>query len=297
MKLLDEKIFAISGAGRGLGRAMAIALAAEGAAIIVNDIGTSPTGEGADATPAAEVVREIEAAGGRAVAVYESVADWKGAGAIVQAAMDIFGRIDGVINNAGVVRDAIFHKMTEEDWDAVINVHLKGAFNLSRHAAPYFKAQASGCFIHMTSTTGLVGAVGQANYGAAKLGMVGLSKCISLDMQRFNVRSNCIAPGAATRMTDSIPADQVERRAKIALMSPEKVAALAVALAASDVSGQVFFARRNEIMLMSQSRAVRCMQSSEGWTPHRIRDEVFPALKPDFYPLAAAGEVFSWDPA
>jgi NAD(P)-dependent dehydrogenase (short-subunit alcohol dehydrogenase family) len=297
MGILQDQVVIVTGAGRGIGRAIALAMSAEGAAVVVNDVGTSTTGEGSDTTPAQEVVNEIKKGGGRAVPNYDSVASWDGAQSIVATAIDRFGRIDGLVNNAGILRDVIFHKMTEADWDAVIAVHLKGAFNMSRSVADPFKAQQTGFMIHMSSSTGLVGNVGQANYGAAKLALVGLSKCIALDMKRYNVRSNCIAPAAATRMTATIPADQVERLARIALMGPEKVAALATAIGGSNVSGQVFFVRRNEISLMSQSRPIRNMQSGEGWTPARILKEVFPAFSSDFYPVSTAADIFCWDPS
>ncbi len=297
MKMLDGAAVVVTGAGRGLGKAIALAMADAGAAVVVNDIGTSSTGAGSDSSPADEVVEEIRAKGGRAVASFQSVASWDGAHAIVDQAIGEFGRIDGVVNNAGILRDGMFHKMSEDDFDSVIAVHLKGAFNMSRAAAGHFRQQESGFFIHMTSSTGLIGNLGQANYGAAKLGMVGLSRCIALDMQRYNVRSNCVSPAAATRMTASIPEEQAERRARIALMAPEKVATLAVALGASPMTGQVITVRRNEITLMGQSRPIMQMQSSEGWTPERIRDEVFPAFSPSTYPLKTAAEIFCWDPA
>ena len=297
MKMLDGKTVIVTGAGRGLGKAIAVAMADAGAAVVVNDIGTSATGDGTDRSPAQDVVDEIRANGGRAVANFGSVASWDEAHAIVDQAISEFGRIDGVVNNAGILRDGMFHKMSESDFDSVIAVHLKGAFNISRAAAGHFREQQSGFFIHMTSSTGLIGNLGQANYGAAKLGMVGLSRCIALDMQRYNVRSNCISPAAATRMTNTIPEEQVERRARIALMGPEKVAALAVALGASPMTGQVMMVRRNEITLMGQSRPIMQMQSSEGWTPERIVDEVFPAFTPSTYPLKTSAEIFCWDPA
>jgi len=300
MRLLENKVVIVTGAGRGIGRAIALAMAAEGARVVVNDIGTSESGKGQDSSPAESVVREIRSAGGEAVASCEDITSWSKAHQIVQLAVDTFGRVDGIVNNAGIVRDVIFHKMTEADFDAVIAVHLKGSFNLSRAAAPHLRAQNSGFYIHMTSTTGLIGNYGQANYGAAKLGIVGLSKAIALDMKRFNVRSNCIAPAAATRMTDTIPDDQVERKARIALMTPEKIAPLAVALGsdtAADVTGQVFFLRRNEIFLMSQSRPIRQMHTAEGWTPGTIVERLLPAFRPAFYPLDITTDVFNWEPA
>jgi NAD(P)-dependent dehydrogenase (short-subunit alcohol dehydrogenase family) len=198
---------------------------------VVNDIGVSLAGTGGDEAPANEVVAEIEKAGGAAIANTDSVAEFASAGKIIQCAVDTYGRIDCVVNNAGILRDAIFHKMTEDDWDAVVTVMLKGVFNTCRHAADHFRKQESGSFVHMTSTAGLIGAMGQVNYGAAKLGLVGLSKNISIDMQRFNVRSNCIAPVAWTRMTASIPsndpaaAKRIEQRKQV---TPELNAPLTV---------------------------------------------------------------------
>jgi NAD(P)-dependent dehydrogenase (short-subunit alcohol dehydrogenase family) len=299
--MVEGKVVVVTGAGRGIGRAIAIAMAEQGAKVVVNDIGVSLTGEGGDATPAQEVVNDIKKAGGHAVANSDSVADWNSAHRIIECAVDNFGRIDAVVNNAGILRDVIFHKMTEEDWDAVVNVMLKGAFNCSRAAAEHFRKQESGALVHMTSTSGLIGGMGQANYGAAKLGMVALSKAIAVDMQRFNVRSNCIAPVAWTRMTASIPpkdpatARRVEQRKQV---TPEHNAPLAVFLAsdaAKDVNAQVFAVRKNEIFLMSQSRPLRGIHRSEGWTPESCAEHLYPALKSWFFPLERTADVFPWD--
>jgi NAD(P)-dependent dehydrogenase (short-subunit alcohol dehydrogenase family) len=220
----------------------------------------------------------------------------------VQAALDNFGRIDAVVNNAGNLRDMLFHKMSDDDFDSVVGVHLKGSFNVSRAAAPRFKEQASGAYVHMTSTSGLVGNFGQANYSAAKLGIVGLSKSIALDMQRFNVRSNAVAPFAWTRMVSSIPTDTPEQQKRVEGLKklvPEKVAALCVALcsdAAKAVTGQVFGSRNNEIYLFSQPRPLRTAHTSDGWTPEAIIERVFPQFENDFYPLHRSGDVFTWDP-
>jgi NAD(P)-dependent dehydrogenase (short-subunit alcohol dehydrogenase family) len=301
-KMLDGKVAVVTGAGRGIGRGFAMLMAAHGARVVVNDIGGSVAGEGQDSGPAYEVVNEIRGAGGEAVMNSDSVTDWDSAHRIVQQAVDEFGRIDIVVNNAGILRDRIFHRMTEEDWDGVINVHLKGSFNVSRAAADHFRAQESGCFVHMTSTSGLIGNFGQANYSAAKLGIAGLSKSIALDMARFNVRSNCITPFAWSRMIGSIPQDTEQERARVAKikeMTPEKIAPMAVFLvsdAAADVTGQIFGVRNNEIFLMGQSRPIRSVHRGEGWTPETIASHAYPAMKPHFYALDRSEDVFSWDP-
>ncbi len=301
-KMMEGKVVVITGAGRGIGRDMALLMASEGAAVVVNDLGVSVDGSVSADTPAAEVVREIESRGGRAVASYESVSDWVAAGRIVQCAMDTFGRIDAVVNNAGILRDRYFFNMSVEEWSSVIDVHLNGTFYVSRAAAPHFKAQNSGAYVHMTSTSGLIGNYGQANYGAAKLGIASLSKQIAMDMKRYNVRSNCISPFAWSRMIGSIPTETPQQQArveKLKKMESGKIAPMAVYLAsdtAKEVSGQIFAVRANEIFLMSQPRPIRGVHRGEGWTPQTIAEHAIPALKADFYALETSGEVFSWDP-
>lgn len=224
---MNGKVAIVTGAGGGIGRAIALQMAARGARVVVNDIGTSVSGEGSNAGPAQRVVDEIVAAGGMAVANSDSVADAASASRLVACAVDSYGRIDCVVNNAGILRDRFFHKMSSDEWDAVLKVHLYGSFNVSRAAAPHMKEQGSGCFVHMTSTSGLIGNFGQANYAAAKMGVVGLSKIIALDMQKFNVRSNCISPFAWSRMVGSIPTDTPEQQArveKVKQMTPDKIA-------------------------------------------------------------------------
>ena len=300
--MLKGKVALVTGAGGGIGRDFALAMAAAGAAVVVNDIGASVKGEGRDAGPAQRVVDEIRAAGGKALPSTDSVAEWESANRIVQAAIDGFGRIDIVVNNAGILRDRFFFNMSVEEWRAVIDVHLNGSFYISRAAAPHFKSQQSGCYLHMTSTSGLVGNLGQANYSAAKLGIVGLSKSIALDMAKYHVRSNCIAPFAWSRMIGSIPTeteDQKKRVEKLKSMETSKIAPLAVYLgseAAREVSGQIFAVRANELFLMSQSRPLRSVHRAEGWTPETIAAQAIPALKGNFYPLDRSQDVFSWDP-
>ncbi|MCB2015690.1 MAG: SDR family oxidoreductase [Sphingobium sp.] len=300
---LDGKVAIVTGAGGGIGRAIAIAMAEAGAAVVINDVGVSLTGEGGSATPAEETKATIEAAGGRATINTDSVASWEAAQNIVKSAVDAFGRLDIVVNNAGILRDAFFHKMTPQDWTSVIDVHLHGSFFVSRAAAEIFREQESGAFVHMTSTSGLIGNNAQANYSAAKMGILGLSKTIALDMQRYNVRSNCVAPFAWGRMTANIKAetpDQIKRVETLKQMTPEKNAPLVVALAsdaASAVNGQVFAVRRNEIFLMSQSRPIRSVQRESGWTPELVHEHALPALLPSMLPLDRSQDVFTWDPA
>ena len=301
--MLVGKVALITGAGGGIGREFALAMAAAGAKVVVNDLGTSVKGEGASSAPAEKVVQDIRAAGGEAVASADSVADWASANRIVQAALDAYGRIDVVVNNAGILRDRFFFNMAVEEWRAVIDVHLNGSFYVARAAAPHFKGQESGCYIHMTSTSGLVGNLGQANYAAAKLGIVGLSKSIALDMAKYGVRSNCIAPFAWSRMIGSIPTEtpeQRERVEKLKSMETAKIAPLAVYLAADaarEVSGQIFAVRANEIFLMSQNRPLRSVHRDGGWTPETIAAHAMPALRAHFYALERSQDVFSWDPA
>lgn len=299
---LKGKVAIVTGAGGGIGREIALALAAEGVSIVVNDIGVSLTGEGGSESPAQETSGLITQKGGKAVISNESVSSWNGAQLIIKKALDTFGKIDIVVNNAGILRDTIFHKMDPSDWENVINVHLNGSFYVSRAAAPFFREQNSGSFVHMTSTSGLIGNFGQANYSAAKLGIAGLSKSIALDMSRYNVRSNCIAPFAWSRMTNSIPSKtdaEKERVERLKKMTPDKNAPLAVFLAseaAKEVTGQIFSARLNELFIYNQNRPVKSIHSENGWTPEGIAERAFPAFKNSMTPNERSGDVFSWDP-
>ncbi|MFD1555791.1 SDR family NAD(P)-dependent oxidoreductase [Paraburkholderia silviterrae] len=300
--MLEGKVVVVTGSGGGIGRDIALAMARQGARVVVNDVGASLSGEGHNDGPAQAVVNEIEAFDGQATANMDSVADAAGAAHIVQNALDVFGRVDCVVNNAGILRDRFFHKMSEEEFDAVVKVHLYGSYYVSRAAADHFKDQRSGAFVHMTSTSGLIGNLAQANYSAAKLGIAGLSKSIALDLQKFGVRSNCVAPFAWSRMINSIKIDSPEQEArveKIKQMTPAKIAPLAVFLAseqAADVTGQIFAVRNNEIFLMSQPRPVRSVHRGEGWTPETIAQHAMPALRGSFHELDVSADVFSWDP-
>lgn len=301
-KMLQDKVIVVTGAGNGIGRDFALALAAEGAKVVVNDLGTNASGEGADAGPAQQVVNEIKAAGGEAVANTDSVADWNAANRIVQTALDTYGRIDGVINNAGILRDRMFFRMSPDEWKAVIDVHLNGSFFVARAAANHFKEQGSGSFVHMTSTSGLVGNFGQANYAAAKMALVGMSKSIALDMARYNVRSNVIAPFAWSRLIGTIPTETPEEQARVERMKrmeTAKIAPLAAYLMADeskDVSGQIFAVRANEIFLFNHNRPIRSVHRAEGWTPTSVAEHAMPSLKAGFAKLDRSADVFCWDP-
>ena len=299
---LNGNVIIVTGAGRGIGRDIALLAGREGGKVVVNDLGGSADGEGNDAGPAQGVVEEIRAAGGTAVANGDSVAEAAGAERIIRTAIDAFGRVDAVVNNAGILRDRIFHRMSHVDWDMVIKVHLLGSFNVSRAAAAHFRDQGSGAFVHFTSTSGLIGNFGQANYAAAKMGIVGLSKSIALDMARYGVRSNCIAPFAWSRLIGTIPTEtpeEKERVERVKTMTAAKIAPLVVFLASDlgkDVTGQIFAVRKNEILLMSQPRPIRSVQRSDGWTPQTIAEHALPALKGSFYSLDRTSDVFTWEP-
>jgi NAD(P)-dependent dehydrogenase (short-subunit alcohol dehydrogenase family) len=301
MSLLDGKVALVTGAGQGIGREVALMLAQEGASVVVNDIGVSLDGATAEGPNGLQVVEEIKSAGGDAVANGDSVADWDGAHRMVETAVLQFGRLDIVVNNAGILRDGMFHKMTREQWSSVIDVHLNGTFNVSRAAADQFRKNESGAYVHLTSGAGLHGNIGQANYAAAKLGITALSKTIALEMGRFNVRSNCVAPAASTRMTQSIPANAPgfnDYSKRLAKMPARPVANLAVFLAsdlAKDISGQVIGVRGNEIFLYSQTRLIRTLHRADGWTPQTLSD-MLPQMEPFFEPLAGSRAVTPWDP-
>jgi NAD(P)-dependent dehydrogenase (short-subunit alcohol dehydrogenase family) len=302
MAMLEGRVVAVTGAGRGIGREIALLCAREGAAVVVNDPGVSSEGEGGDAGPAAQTVADIRAAGGQAHANTASVTDPIGAASIVEDAVQRFGRIDAVVNNAGILRDRIWHKMSHEDWRAVLDVHLNGAFNVSKAATPYFKDQGSGSFIHFTSTSGLIGNFGQANYSAAKLGIVGLSQSIALDMARIGVRSNCIAPFAWSRMIATIPPttpEEIARVERMKTMTADKIAPLVAFLASdasAEVTNQIFAVRKNEIFLFSKPRPIRSMHRSEGWSAETIASDLLPAFRTSFSEMERSTDIFPWDP-
>ena len=300
--MLKDKVAVVTGSGRGIGKGMAVLMAKEGAKVVVNDIGGASDGSGTDKGIADEVVDEIKSAGGEAVAVYDSVADWEGGQNIIQTAVDSFGKIDILVNNAGILRDRMIFNMTEEEWDGVMAVHLKGTFNCTRAASVYMKQQKSGRVINFTSTSGLIGNYGQANYGAAKLGLVGFTRNCALDMQRYGVTFNAISPSAWTRMIGTIPertdADK-KRLEKLKRMSPDHIAPLVVYLAsdqAGNINGQVFGVRAKEIVLYSMPRPVRTIHRDEGWTPQTVAEVIPQAMGDSFFPLITTAQMFSYEP-
>ena len=300
--LLKGRVAVVTGAARGVGREIAMLMARQGAKVVVNDYGGSEAGLGSDRKPADEVVDEIRRAGGEAAANYDSVASMAGGQAIIKTALDAFKRVDIVVNNAGILRNRMIFNMSEEEWDAVINTHLKGTFAVTRAAAPLMREQKWGRFINMTSTSGLIGNVGQANYAAAKLGIFGLTKVTALDMARYNVTANCISPFAWTRMIGTIPTETETQKArveKIKKLSPAHIAPVAAFLAsdaAKDVTGQVFGVRGKEIMLFGHERPIMRVHDDAGWTVERLV-EMFPGtLQHHLVPLVTSGQYFNYDP-
>lgn len=304
MGVLDGKVVLVTGGANGIGKESALLAAKEGAKVVVNDLGGGVAGgDEGSAGPAEQVAIEIRKSGGEAVSNSDSVTSRAGVARMIEQAMDSFKGLHAIISPAGILRDTMFHKMTDEDWDKVIEVHLQGSFNICRAAINHFREQQEGSFVLFTSTSGLIGNVGQANYAAAKMGIAGLSRILAMEGAQKNVRSNVIAPFAWTRMIATIPikdeaaAKRVERMKN--MMRADQVAQLAVALASpatKDVSGQIFAARGNELFLMSQPRPVRGIGKVEGWTPQTIAEHAMPALKPSFFDLGATTSVFGWDP-
>jgi NAD(P)-dependent dehydrogenase (short-subunit alcohol dehydrogenase family) len=297
MPLLDNKVVLVTGGGRGIGRETAILAAKHGAKVIVNDLGSGVHGEGADKSPAQEVVDVIKSAGGEAIANFDSVTDLRAVGRMVQQAMDTFGALHAVSNPAGILRDRMAHNMTEDEWDAIMQVHLRGHFNIVRATINHFRTQQDGVYVMWSSTSGLIGNVGQSNYGAAKMGIAGLSRIIALEGARNNVRSNALAPGAATRMTDSVPRDEEaakRREAMREVQSPVRPAQLAVALmsdAAKSISGQIFGVGGYNLSVFSQPRPIATYSRDGGWDVEGIVADFFPRAEKDYTPLARTAPV------
>ena len=291
MRRLEGKAAVVTGAGRGIGRAIAELLAAEGAAVVVNDVGSEVDGRGAGTSVADEVVAAIREKGGRAVASHESVADYAAAERIVGAAVREFGAIDVLVNNAGILRDRMLFNMSEEEWDAVIAVHLKGTFNCTRHAAVHMRQQRRGRIISISSTSGVYGNSGQANYGAAKDGIAGFTRVVSRDLGRYGITVNAVCPGALTRMSQTVPQSARRTRNERGLetgfeergfplrnFGPENVAPWVVYLAtdaARDVNGQTFLVMAGLVALLGYPAPIRTIQKDGRWTPEEIAT-IFP---------------------
>ena len=291
MGILEGKVVLVTGGGNGIGRECALIAAREGAKVVVNDLGGSLSGgDEGSAGPAETVAQGIRAAGGKAVSNSESVTSMDAVKGMVQQALDEFGGLHAVINPAGILRDGMFHKMSEADWDSVIAVHLRGSFNVCRATIEHFREQQDGAYVLFTSTSGLLGNIGQTNYGAAKLGIMGLSRIIAMEGASKNVRSNIIAPVAWTRMTQSVPIKDeaaAERRKRMAeSIRADQPAKLSVALcaeAAKAVSGQIFGARGDDIQLYSQPRPIMNLTLPENWAPADILSDVFPKMEDKFF--------------
>ena len=300
--MLTGKVAIITGSGRGIGRGVALLMAANGAKVVVNDLGSSQEGKGQDTGPAQEVVAEIKKAGGEAVANTDSVASYEGTTSMVNQALKTFGRLDIVVNNAGILRDRMLHKMSPDDWKAVMDVHLGGHYNLCRAAINQFREQNFGRFINFTSTSGLIGNFGQTNYGAAKLGIVAFTRILALETKKYNITANCISPFAYTRMTASIPVTDEASKARTERtkkMRAEDIAPVCVWLAcdaAKDVTGQIFGVRAGEIMVFSVPRPLRSIHRHGGWTPEMVGATAIKALAPHFTPVGVSAEMFPYDP-
>jgi NAD(P)-dependent dehydrogenase (short-subunit alcohol dehydrogenase family) len=303
MGVLDGKVVLVTGGGNGIGKACALLAAREGAKVLVNDLGASLKGtDEGSAGPAEATANEIRAMGGEAAFNSESISSMASVKGMVQQAIEELGGLHAIISPAGILRDGMFHKMPDSDWDAVIDVHLRGAYNVVRASVEHFRTQGEGSYVLFTSTTGLIGNIGQANYAAAKLGTVGLSRIIALEGQAKGVRSNCIAPFAWTRMIASIPVTDEASAIRVKRiqegMRADQVAPLAIALATPGTapSGQIFGVRGNEVCVYSQPRPIKLLARSEGWTAETLQDHAFTAMQSAFTPLEVSGQVFNYDP-
>src|ERR671914_474779 len=288
MPALDGKVAIVTGAGRGIGREHALALAGAGAKVVVNDIGGSSAGEGQDQTPAQSVADEIKGAGGDAVANYDNVADFQGAEQLIKQAVSEFGHLDILVNNAGIIRDRMIVNLTEDEWDAVINVHLKGHFAPTRHAAAYWREQSkageqiNGRVINTSSPSGVFGNVGQTNYGAAKAGIAAFTIIAALELGRYGVTVNCLAPNARTRLTEQTFGDIPTPEGGFDSMDPANISPVVVALASDEaqgITGQCFFIYGGVVNVLKPWDIGTVLQTEERWDADELLDklkEAFP---------------------
>ncbi len=292
MGLLDGRVAIITGAGRGIGREHALLFAAEGAKVVVNDLGGNLDGSSSEGTPAEQVVAEIKAMGGEAVANHDDITDWEGGQRLINTAIETFGDLHVLVNNAGILRDRVLVNLSEDDWDSVIKVHLKGHFVPTRHAATYWREQAKqgkqvkACIINTSSTSGLIGNVGQSNYGAAKSGIASFTVIIAEELGRYGVRANAIAPAARTRMTESTPglSDVVKAPTDAEAFDawdPANISPLVAALAVEDcpATGEVFFVQGGTVRRFQNWTMKETLEKNERWTVADLSAELPKLLK------------------
>lgn len=298
---LHGRVVIITGAGRGIGRESALLLASEGASVVVNDVGTSLKGDGTDESVARAVVDEIVARGGKAIASTADVSKRGSGDELVATALDAFGRLDAVVNNAGIMRGALFCEMDAEQWELVLRVNLSGAFHVSRAAAPYFVKQRSGSFVHLTSTAALIGSTNNANYAASKGGVAALSRSLAIELDPYGVRSNCVSPLAFSRMTTGATGRSEEDPIVVKQRESEGAAAVAPLVAylacdaSKDVNGQIIGVRGKEVHLYSQPRPVRTLHQSDGWTLESLNQKLASSWRSSFTPVERTRDVFTWD--
>jgi NAD(P)-dependent dehydrogenase (short-subunit alcohol dehydrogenase family) len=292
MGALEGRVAIITGAGRGIGREHALLFASEGAKVVVNDLGGSLDGSASEGTPAEQVAAEIKAMGGEAIANHDNIADWEGGENLIKSAVEAFGDLHVLVNNAGILRDRVLVNLSEDDWDSVINVHLKGHFVPTRHAATYWREQAKAgktvkaSVINTSSTSGLIGNVGQSNYGAAKAGIAAFTVIIAEELARYGVRANAIAPAARTRMTESTPglSDVVVKptdAAKFDVWDPANISPLVATLAAEDceINGKVFFVQGGTVRLFQNWTMTQALEKNDRWTVAELSEKLPTLLK------------------
>lgn len=295
---LEGKVAIVTGAGGAIGAAVAADLAAAGAKVVANDLGVTLDGEGSDGGPAQRTVGTIVASGGEAIVSTEDVGDWQDCRKMVERALDAFGRLDIVINNAAILRFEPFLESSAESFAAHFRVNAQGVYNVARAAAPVFERQRSGAYVHMTSSTGMIGMRGNAPYAMSKSAVIGISRSIALDMAPLGVRSNCVAPAATSRMSpgrgDAAREDMYRKKVRADMVAP--LVTYLASDAATGINGQIIGVRGNELYLYSQPRPIRTLHRGDGWTAEAIAEQLIPAWRTSLTPLEETHEVFSWAP-